>query len=368
MLRLEQPYAVLSRGVCLGVVGFIPRLKSWAFSSNSCNSDTCSGVLDADSSDSPTRDLSISVVASNGDETIDIRSEAPSRAPTTGVRYDQDHIKYKYLDEPLGRTRTESSKKAHEPSTGSAIGLPLPIRGSSLFKHGASPHILNFLADNPDINVSIRQLSTVTPQSERATRDAVTALEANELIETFHRGSARRVHINRARLDKPDDPVRSIPQTEFQTPVRVAQHYIQDELDAVRGIILFGSVARGTADRQSDIDLWVLVEGDRMEHRHAANKLTQQLARLQIPPSVAVVDAMDTDFELGWGQIRETLESESQEWGAAERHAFEIVVETPQSILNQQDRVDAEQLFGEGITLQSTELLDRVKQELLADD
>jgi predicted nucleotidyltransferase len=264
--------------------------------------------------------------------------------------------------------RIESSRDDTRDSAGATIGLPLPIRESDLFKHGASPHILNFLSDNPEINVSIRQLATVTPHSERATRDAVEALEANELIETFHKGNARRVQINRALLEKPDDPIRSIPQTEFQTPVRVAQHYIADELEGVRGIILFGSVARGAADRQSDIDLWVLVESDRMEQRHTANKLTQQLVELQIPPSIAVMDAIDADFESGWDQIRETLESGSQDWASAERHSFEIIVETPQSILNQQDRVDADRLFGEGITLQSTELLNRVKQEVLTDE
>jgi predicted nucleotidyltransferase len=264
--------------------------------------------------------------------------------------------------------RTESSKDMPEESAGATIGLPLPIRESSLFKHGASPHILNFLSDNPETNVSIRQLSTVTPQSERATRDAVDALEANNLIETFHEGNARRVQINRAQLTKPGDPIRSIPQTEFQTPVRVAQRYLQDELEDIRGIILFGSVARGTADRRSDIDLWVLVDGDRMEKRHAANKLAQHLEGLQIPPSIAVLDAMEADFESGWESIRERLEDDAQNWASAERHSFEIIVETPQSVLGQQERIDPEQLFGEGITLQSTDLLDRVKQEVLRDE
>jgi predicted nucleotidyltransferase len=268
--------------------------------------------------------------------------------------------------------RTESSKDAagEEPSqaAGSAIGLALPVRDAGLFKHGASPPILNFLSDNPDINVSIRQLATVTPLSERATREAVDTLEANDLVETHHEGNARRVQINRARLQKPDDPIRSIPQTEFQTPVRAAQQYIEDELKDVRGIILFGSVARGTADRQSDIDLWVLVEGDRMEQRHAANKLTQHLEGIQIPSSIAVPNAMEANFESGWETIRERLEDETQDWASAERHSFEIIVETPQSLLGQQERLDPERLFGEGITLQSTELLDRVKREVLADE
>ena len=43
------------------------------------------------------------------------------------------------------------------------------------------------------------------------------------------------------------------------------------------GIILYGSVARGEADRRSDIDLWVLVEEDRMANQRAANQAKQAL-------------------------------------------------------------------------------------------
>jgi len=253
-------------------------------------------------------------------------------------------------------------------AAGASIGFALPVRDSELFKHGATPPILNFLSDNPDIDVSIRQLSQVVPMSERATREAVNALAANDLIQTYNQGNARRVHINRARLDKPSDPIRNIPQTEFQTPVRVACRYIDDELDDVRGIILFGSVARGTADRQSDIDLWVLVAEDHLQQRHEANTLTTHLEGLQIPPTIALTDAREADFESNWDSIKAQLEADDQNWASAERHSFEIIVETPESILSQSDQVEADQLFGQGITLLSSELLERVKMEILSDE
>jgi predicted nucleotidyltransferase len=262
----------------------------------------------------------------------------------------------------------ESSRNDDAEVKGVSIGLALPVRSARLFKHGAAPHILNFLSDNPDIDVSIRQLSRVVPMSERATREAVDALAANELLGTYHQGNARRVHINRARLDKPEDPFRSIPQTEFQTPVRVACRYIEEELDEVRGIILFGSVARGTADRRSDIDLWVLVADEQLKQRHEANKLTSHLEDLQIPPRIALADARDADFKTNWEQISAQLEADDRDWASAQRHSFEIIVETPESILAQSDRIEADQLFGQGITLQSSELLERVKREVLNDE
>jgi predicted nucleotidyltransferase len=253
-------------------------------------------------------------------------------------------------------------------TAGAAISIPVPVRAAELFKHGASPHILNFLSDNPEIDVSIRQLARVVPMSERATREAVDALAANDLVETYHQGNARRVHINRDRLERPQDSIHSIPQTEFQTPVRVACRYINEELDAVRGIILFGSVARGTADRQSDIDLWVLVADDHLQQRHDANKLATHLEGLQIPPTVALADVMAADFEENWEQIKTRLEDDERSWASAQRHAFEIVVETPASILGQSDRVETDKLFRESITLQSSELLERVKREFLTND
>jgi len=260
---------------------------------------------------------------------------------------------------------SESGGRSHATTT---IGLPLPVRERDLFKHAASPSVLNFLGDNPDVDVSIRQLSRVTPVTERATREAVDALEGNGLVETFHEGNARRVRINRRRLQRPDDPVETVPQVPFRTPVRVAKRYVEDELDGVLGIVLFGSIARGEADRRSDIDLWILVADDLLEQRHRANKLAEKLGELRIPPTIALDEARETDFASNWPAIRDRLESDDRDWASAERHSFEFVVETPQSILGQSTRVAPEKLFGEGITLRSSETLDRVVGEVLRDE
>ncbi|SDJ55029.1 Nucleotidyltransferase domain-containing protein [Halovenus aranensis] len=245
-----------------------------------------------------------------------------------------------------------------------ALSLPLPVREADLFKHEATPHILNFLSDNPEINLSLRQLTQVTPVSERATREAVNVLVANGLVESFHEGNARRVHINRNRLTDTTDPLLAVPQPQFQVPVRVARRYIEEELDDVKGIILFGSVAQGNADRRSDIDLWVLVAEDHLEQRHRANKLAKHLGELKIPRTVSVPDVEAADFETDWAEIKDILENKDSPAGTAERYSFQILVETPQSIIGQADRVEAEKLFGYGITLLSTELLDRVKMEV----
>jgi hypothetical protein len=86
------------------------------------------------------------------------------------------------------RNTTSEEKTKETGDGGTSIDFPLPVRETELFKHSASEHILNFLADRPEIDVSIRQLARVTPVSERATREAVNALEANDLIEVDNRG------------------------------------------------------------------------------------------------------------------------------------------------------------------------------------
>lgn len=252
--------------------------------------------------------------------------------------------------------------------TGTSVELSLPVQDTGLFKHGATSHILNFFGDNPDIDVSIRQLSCVIPMSERATREAVDTLETNGFIRTFHEGNARRVHLNKDRFNDPSDPILDVPQTSFQTPVRVAHRYIEDELDGVKGIVLFGSVARGDADRRSDIDLWMLVAENHLKQRHEANRLAKRLEGLRIPPTIALADARNADFERNWDEYRERLEDDDRDWASAERYSFEFVVESPKSIIGQTNRIDAERSFGEGITLLSTETLERTKRVILNDE
>lgn len=251
---------------------------------------------------------------------------------------------------------------------GTSLALSLPLGDGDLFKHTASTHVLNFLADNPDLDFPVGELSRVTPVTERATREAVDALEAYNLVDVHYEGNAKRVRINRTRLSNPEDPIERIPQCQYRTPVKIATQYIRDELDDVLGIVLFGSVARGEADRQSDIDLWLLVADDLLKQRNTANALARDLEAVPIPTSIGSDRAESNALESHWKGIRDRLEDDSHDWPEADRHAFEFVVETPQSILQQSTRVDPQKLFGEGITIRSSDTLDRVKQEVLRDE
>ena len=257
------------------------------------------------------------------------------------------------------------------PSTtggGTRIAISVPIREARLFRYGATADILGVVSDNPDVDFSVRQLSRLIDFSEKATREAIDVLEANDIVVVDHRENARRVHINRSRLTKPDDPIRSIPQAEFHAPVNLAHQYILHELEDVQGVVLFGSVATGAADRQSDIDLWVLVGDDLLENRHTANKLITELESRQIPPTIAYADEIDLPFDQHWEEVKKMFSADHQHYVSAQRYSFEIVVETPASIIAQQSRIEPVELFGRGITLTTSEEFEAVKRAVMADE
>lgn len=153
----------------------------------------------------------------------------------------------------------------------------MPARDAGLYAHSATDDLLLFLANHPFEEFTLRELGELLSTSKDTVRRSVDVLEANDLVRTERRGTGRPVRINRARLDLPDGPVLRIPQPEFQEPVREALDELERRLDSLVAILLYGSVARGDADRRSDVDLWVLVEEDRPENQRRAHEVVDEL-------------------------------------------------------------------------------------------
>jgi hypothetical protein len=171
-------------------------------------------------------------------------------------------------------TRRTSEAGETEQAT---VELPVPTPDPDLFRHTATDDLLRLLLDNPSEQFTIRELGRLTDNAAQSVKRAVDVLEANRLVLVETEGNRRLVGINHRRVTKPDDPVLRIPQPEFHPPVRAALDRIRDELGTVEGVLVFGSVARGQADRQSDIDLWVLAD-DRADQHHA-NELAKELGQ-----------------------------------------------------------------------------------------
>lgn len=161
--------------------------------------------------------------------------------------------------------------------SGSKVALDIPLGDTALFGSQAVHAVLSLLSRYPAEEFSITELARTVDYSQPTVSKAVDVLSANDLVVERREGTSRTVRINRDRLQRPDDPFLEIPQPAFQPPVRTAVEQLVDELDGVVGTVLYGSVARGDADRRSDVDLWVLVEEDRMANQRAANRVRQRL-------------------------------------------------------------------------------------------
>lgn len=158
-----------------------------------------------------------------------------------------------------------------------SIRVPIPAKNAELYGRTVIDEILLFLTRNRFEEFTQREVARHVDASEPTVRRAMATLETNDLVTIEDMGNKKLAQINRNRLSVPDDPFLQIPQEEFQWPVKVATQAIEEELEGVSGIVLYGSVARGEADRRSDIDIWVLVDGDRATRQRRASHIENDL-------------------------------------------------------------------------------------------
>lgn len=216
---------------------------------------------------------------------------------------------------------------------GMQLTVNIPLQDDRLFAGEATDDILHFLTRHRNESFSITDISKVVDYTRPTVTKTVDVLSNNNLVIEERDGTRRVVQINRERLTNATDPYLEIPQQEFHKPVRAAAEALLDELDDVLAVVLYGSVARGEADRRSDIDLWILVREDRMDNQRRANQVRQSLEN----------DVFDGD-----------------------RYAFEIDVEGLQAVPNYTDEI--RRILGDGIALHQTEEFDTVCQMVMHGD
>jgi predicted nucleotidyltransferase len=225
------------------------------------------------------------------------------------------------------------TKSNDNSSNRSRISVDLPLQDDRLFKGDATDDILLFLMRHRDESFSMTDIAEAVDYTRPTITKTVDVLSNNDLVVEERDGSRRMVQINRDRLTLPDDPYLEIPQSEFHAPVKAAMEALLNELDGVLAVVLYGSVARGEADRRSDIDLWVLVREDRMGNQRRANR------------------------------VRQSLEEDAFDGG---RYAFEIDVEGLQAIPNYADEL--REILRDGIAIHRTNEFDTVRKMVLHGD
>lgn len=213
-----------------------------------------------------------------------------------------------------------------------SIRIAFPLPDEKIFSSESVSEILELLINNPHQEFSISQIQRVIERGSSSTNKGIDILEALDLIKIRKKGKKYLISINREKIKKPDDPIFSISQESFRDPIREFKQEILDKVDYVAGIIVFGSVARGEADRASDIDMMIIVEDDITSARRKITDIVSQMENRKIEN---------------------------------ERYEFEAMVESPDSIKKRGKKV--RNIFSEGIVLHKTKALDEVKEVVFND-
>jgi predicted nucleotidyltransferase len=208
------------------------------------------------------------------------------------------------------------------------IALEYPFPEERVFRYQAMQDVLSLLIEEPFEEYTVSDLAQLVEANQATISKAVQLLTGLGAVETRQEGRKRFVSIRRGYLSKPD-PVFSVPQSEFHKPIKTFLTQIQRDLENVVGVLLFGSVARGDADRASDIDLLVIVDGDKTEARRTVQSIVRELE--------------ETRFD-------------------GDRFTFETLVESKESASRIGERL--QQQFDEGITLIGSSDLSTIRSEV----
>jgi len=211
------------------------------------------------------------------------------------------------------------------------VEIRLPLPEEQIFRYEAMDYIVEITAQNPTDEFSNRDLQELTGFGGPSVSKAVSLLEDLSLINRRDMGRKTLYRINETRLDEADDSLLEIPQDEFRKPLRAFVDRVTDELSIVAGILCFGSVARGEADRASDVDVFVLVDEDD-----------------------ELVSARRTISD-----IKQDLEGQTFD---GQRYEFEPFVESSESVRRRGE--DLQPIFREGVVLHATEAFDEAKRDV----
>jgi predicted nucleotidyltransferase len=211
--------------------------------------------------------------------------------------------------------------------------LDFPLPDERVFRYQAMQDILHHLVTNPVEAFTQQELESITGADISSISRSVDLLEEVGVI-TVSTDRPARITIDTDHLQQ-SEPIFLIPQAEFRKPLQAyldgLEEHIQNstEIDTLIGVVLFGSVARGTADRRSDIDLLIIIDGDLTHGRRICTSLARDLE--------------DKPFD-------------------GNRYEFEILVETPETAVTHSQEL--REIFDEGLVLNQSDQLKEVRQTI----
>lgn len=213
----------------------------------------------------------------------------------------------------------------------SRLALDLPLPEERIFRYAAMDDVISHLVADPTVAFTHAELAAATDHDESTIYRAVALLaELGVVTVGDERPSLVTIHDDHLTTD---DALLQIPQPAFRAPVRAYCEELRerlaahDRIDELVGVVLFGSVARGTADRVSDVDLLVVVEGSKAHARREVTAVASDLAERRFD---------------------------------GDRYEFEVLVETVESARRR--AASLRPIFEEGIVLHRSSELQAVRR------
>lgn len=121
--------------------------------------------------------------------------------------------------------------------------------------------VLSELVKRPGYRFTIRELSKKTSGSYGSVREFVHSLDEWGVVDLARKGNSLLLNYNGG--NRYSELIESLLETESEILVERAKDYsrkLVDEFPGVLSVILYGSVARGEAGKNSDIDLVVITD------------------------------------------------------------------------------------------------------------
>lgn len=126
--------------------------------------------------------------------------------------------------------------------------------------------VLECLVDRPNHDWSVSELAREAGVSQPTVSRIITELADEHIVETTQKGNMKQVQI--VREDYVSDVLRAL-SDKYEYLLDAAQQFADAvaKIEAVEQCLLFGSVARGTADFESDVDVLVLVTDESVREK-----------------------------------------------------------------------------------------------------
>ena len=191
--------------------------------------------------------------------------------------------------------------------------------------------IVQLASQNPTREFGNRELRSLTGYAGPSVTKSLNLLKELGFLCVRTEGNRTLYRINSDLVHDPKEPLLAIRQEEFRRPIVGLVERLTDELDSVVGILVFGSVARGVADRSSDIDCLVLVEDDVVRARRVVQEVVNDLQQQRFD---------------------------------GDRYEFEVLVESIRTGSNRGEELRP--IFQEGVTIHETKALDRVREAVFS--